>query len=151
MYKANFHIDDIRAYVLACHREAHRVAKVIGASYAPQTLKGLKIEYANAHKGIPVSVSGDYCDESILGMVDPSANVALRFVHDWDHVRLNKTTDFADELSLGWTLVETFKKYGPAVAELVQIDMVGSTLFASHEHRFPTGAEVLAYSFRRVA
>lgn len=153
----NFHIDDVRAYTLALHRIAADYAHQLGFSYVgcaddecPQTLLAMtSLARWCKRNAEAFPVSNEHCDESICGIGgDPAANMALRFIHDIDHVRYQLGTSIPDEVLLATHLADMFaKRYGHTskVTELARIDMLGSVTFLAQHGRFPTGHEVLEY------
>jgi hypothetical protein len=146
-------VADVTLYARALHDLAYRTAKIVGFSYigvpdadAPATLEAMTDAALRASThSVPYPVSSEHCEDSIVGAVDPSANMALRFTHDMHHVSRRLGTSFPDEIELGYILVdEMTARYGDAVGRLAEIDMVGSTLWLHEQGVFPAGADLLS-------
>lgn len=141
----------IATYCRTLHFEAARTARQVGFSYltvgdemAPSTLTAMVTEMTACKlAGTAYPVSHDYNDLSICGRIDPSANSALRFIHDIDHIAHNLGTSTDHEVRLGHILAERMAQHNPALGQLALIDMVGSTIWQATFDRFPTGNELI--------
>lgn len=108
-------------------------------SNAPNTYETLLAAFEHSWtSGEPLPISNENSDAVYT---DPSANVALRFWHDVNHVRRRLSFDLIDELELSlWHLGELEKAGHPPnslVWRLMHADLTGQTYVQAFARRFP--------------
>jgi hypothetical protein len=134
--------DLVSAFV---ERAAHRTAEEVGFGYvptpdAPNTYPTLLSAFEHSVKtGAPLPISSDNSDAVIYRPA--SANFALRFWHDVNHVRRGLTFDLVDELELSlWHLGEletAGHERGSLVWRLLHADLTGQAYVQAFTARFP--------------
>ena len=142
----------IESYAHAITLEAYRISKNLGFGYigcvdSPTCLSDMTHAVDTSRRfSLAYPVDSAYCVESILGSIGrPDANEALRFVHDIQHVAMQRGTSFGDEIWLGDYLAdELTMKYGRIVGDLARLDMVGSAAYQKRHGAYPTGSDLLA-------
>lgn len=105
---------------------------------APSTFADLKAAFATSHRtGQPLPVSSENLNNTML--LDETADYALRFWHDTNHVLRQRSFRTVDELDLGLWHVAVAKAMGVSALalQLLDADLIGQQLLYAATKTFP--------------